>query len=155
MRRITIALSIFSLLLIAPVLARHHRHHIVAPIAVPFFSFNLFAPAPMVPRHQFRDAGMVVAHPSGCPGTAFCGCGASIRVFGRSIPSLWLAANWFKFPRTNPAPGMVAVRMHHVMVLEADLGGGIWRVYDANSGGHATRIHGRSLAGYAIVNPHG
>jgi hypothetical protein len=50
---------------------------------------------------------------------------------------------------------MAAVRRHHVMVLEADLGGGMWRVYDANSGHHMTRIHARSLAGYTIVNPHG
>jgi hypothetical protein len=50
---------------------------------------------------------------------------------------------------------MVAVQSHHVFVLEAHLGGDIWRVFDANSGGHATRIHARSIAGYAIVNPHG
>jgi hypothetical protein len=25
--------------------------------------------------------------------------------------------------------------------------------YDANSGGHATRIHARSLRGYTVVNP--
>ena len=50
---------------------------------------------------------------------------------------------------------MVAVRSHHVFVLEADLGNGLWQVYDANSGGGATRIHARSLAGYAVVNPHG
>jgi hypothetical protein len=50
---------------------------------------------------------------------------------------------------------MVAVRRHHVFVLEAHLGGDQWQVYDANSGGHATRIHARSIAGYQIVNPHG
>lgn len=97
----------------------------------------------------------IVAHPSGCPSRAFCGCGAAVRVFGSPVRSLWLAANWFKFPRTSPAPGTVAVRRHHVFVLEADLGGGVWRVYDANSGGHATRVHARSIAGYVIVNPHG
>lgn len=97
----------------------------------------------------------IVAHPSGCPSRAFCGCGAAVRVFGTPIRSLWLAANWFKFPRSAPAAGMVAVRSHHVFVLEADLGGGLWQVYDANSGGHQTRIHARSLAGYVIVNPHG
>lgn len=95
----------------------------------------------------------IVAHPEGCPRSAFCGCGASVRVFGHSVRELWLAANWFKFPRAAPAPGNVAVRRHHVFVLEANLGGGIWRVYDANSGGHATRIHARSLAGYTIVSP--
>jgi hypothetical protein len=41
------------------------------------------------------------------------------------------------------------------MILETDLGNGVWQVYDPNSGGHQTRIHARSLAGYTIVNPHG
>lgn len=106
------------------------------------------------PRVSLSGAQMV-AHPAGCPSRAFCGCGAAVRVFGSPIRSLWLAANWFKFPRTSPAPGAVAVRRHHVFVLEADLGCGIWQVYDANSGGHGTRIHARSLAGYVIVNPKG
>lgn len=97
--------------------------------------------------------GQVVAHPTGCPRRQFCACGASVRVFGHSIRELWLAAAWYRFPRAAPGTGMVAVRRHHVFVLEADLGGGIWQVYDANSGGHATRIHARSIAGYTIVNP--
>lgn len=102
-----------------------------------------------------RVAAAIVPHPSGCPSRAFCGCGAAVRVFGSPIRSLWLAANWFKFPRTAPAVGMVAVRRHHVFVLDADLGGGLWQVYDANSGRHMTRIHSRSIAGYVIVNPRG
>jgi hypothetical protein len=97
----------------------------------------------------------IVAHPTGCPVRLFCACGAAVRVFGAPIRSLWAAASWFKFPRTAPAPGMVAVRRHHVFVLEADLGNGQWRVFDANSGRGLTRIHARSIAGYAIVNPHG
>jgi hypothetical protein len=97
----------------------------------------------------------VVAHPAGCPARAFCGCGAAMRVFGLPIRKLWLAANWFKFPRTIPNSGMVAVRRHHVFVLERPLGGSRWVVYDANSGGHATRIHSRSIDGYTIVNPRG
>lgn len=105
-----------------------------------------------VERARERTA-TIVAHPEGCPRTAFCGCGAAVRVFGHAVRELWLASNWFKFPRSSPAPGMVAVRSHHVFVLEADLGGGVWQVYDANSGGHATRIHARSIAGYTIVNP--
>lgn len=95
----------------------------------------------------------VVAHPAGCPSRAFCGCGAAVRVFGKPIRSLWLAANWFRFPRAAPAPGRVAVRRHHVFVLEQHLGGSVWQVYDANSGGRATRIHSRSIAGYTIVDP--
>lgn len=124
---------------------RHARVRI-APVLLP-------APRPMLDRPHIAET-MIVAHPSGCPRIAFCGCGAALRVFGHHVRELWLAANWFKFPRSAPAPGAVAVRQHHVFVLQADLGGGVWEVYDANSGGHATRIHARSLAGYTIVNPH-
>lgn len=102
-----------------------------------------------------RAAAVVVSHPTGCPSRAFCGCGAAMRVFGTPIRSLWLAANWFRFPRAAPSTGMVAVRRHHVFVLEAHLGGDTWQVYDANSGRHLTRIHARSIAGYTIVNPRG
>lgn len=97
----------------------------------------------------------IVAHPEGCPSRAFCGCGAAVRVFGHSVRELWLAANWFKFPKAAPGAGMVAVRAHHVMVLEVDLGGGIWQVFDANAGHHLTMVHARSIAGYSIVNPRG
>ena len=106
-------------------------------------------------RVMAEGAGRIVAHPAGCPSRAFCGCGASVRVFGRSIRSLWLAANWFRFPRTSPAPGTVAVRRHHVFVLEQHIGGSTWLVYDANSGGRRTRVHPRSIAGYVIVQPTG
>lgn len=104
---------------------------------------------------QRRVEVQIVAHPAGCPRTAFCGCGAAVRVFGSPVRSLWLAANWFQYPRAAPAPGMVAVRSHHVFVIEQILGNGLVVAYDANSGGHATRIHAVSLAGYTIVNPHG
>jgi hypothetical protein len=103
-------------------------------------------------RKQYTPA-TIVPHPAGCPRRAFCGCGAAVRVFGSPVRSLWLAAAWYRFPRSWPAPGAVAVRSHHVMVLEADLGNGLWQVFDANSGGHATRIHARSIAGYTIVSP--
>lgn len=95
----------------------------------------------------------VLAHPEGCPRRAFCGCGAALRVFGHAVRSLWLASAWFKFPRTSPAPGMVAVRQHHVMVLEAHVSGSSWLVYDANGGGHRTWRHVRSIAGFVVVNP--
>ncbi|MDG9696776.1 hypothetical protein QC281_42780, partial [Streptomyces sp. DH17] len=62
--------------------------------------------------------------------------------------------NWFRFPKAAPGAGMVAVRKHHVFVLESHVGGSDWLAYDANSGGRATRIHVRSIAGYTIVNPH-
>lgn len=108
-------------------------------------------------RH-FGDANVAGAEavggrPAGCP-RAFCGCGASLRVFGRIVPELNLAANWLRFPRTSPAAGMVAARRGHVFVLEQHLEGDTWMAYDANSGGHATRIHARSLRGYTVVNPH-
>jgi hypothetical protein len=102
-----------------------------------------------------KAQAQIVSHPRGCPARAFCGCGASVRVFGRQVRSLWLASNWFRFPRSYPAPGMVAVRRHHVFVLESHLGGKTWLAYDANSGRHRTQIHPRSIAGYTIVNPRG
>ena len=102
---------------------------------------------------RVRGPSTIVAHPAGCPARAFCGCGAAVRVFGAPIRSLWLAANWLRFPRAAPAPGMVAARRGHVFVLEQHISGGVWLVYDANSGGRKTRIHARSIAGYTIVNP--
>lgn len=126
-------------------------------------------PAPRVAgdrNERFRNAmasadtmagvggGRVVGgRPAGCP-SSFCGCGASLRVFGRIVPGLNLASNWLRFPRTAPAPGMVAARRGHVFVLEQQVAGDTWMAYDANSGGHATRIHARSLRGYTVVNPH-
>jgi hypothetical protein len=101
---------------------------------------------------QVASTQIVSGRPSGCP-SSFCGCGASLRVFGRIVPELNLASNWLRFPRTAPAPGMVAARRGHVFVLEAHVEGDTWMAYDANSGGHATRIHARSLRGYTVVNP--
>lgn len=95
---------------------------------------------------------VIGGRPAGCP-SSFCGCGAALRVFGHHVPELNLASNWLRFPRTSPAPGMVAARRGHVFVLEQPLGGDMWMAYDANSGGHATRMHARSLRGYTIVNP--
>ncbi|WP_165405814.1 hypothetical protein [Bradyrhizobium genosp. SA-3] len=97
---------------------------------------------------------IIGGRPAGCP-SSFCGCGAALRVFGRVVPELNLAVNWLRFPRTSPAPGMVAARRGHVFVLERHLGGDIWMAYDANSGGHTTRMHARSLRGYTVVNPRG
>ncbi len=95
----------------------------------------------------------VLPHPAGCPRRLFCGCGAAVKVFGAPIRALWLAANWLKYPRADPAPGMVAVRRGHVFVIEANLGGGRVIAYDANSGKGLTRRHVRSLAGYSVRNP--
>jgi hypothetical protein len=106
-----------------------------------------------VSRVDVAGAQLISDRPSGCP-RSFCGCGAALRVFGRIVPELNLAANWLRFPRTSPAPGMVAARHGHVFVLEQHVEGDTWMAYDANSGGHATRIHARSLRGYTVVNPH-
>ena len=97
----------------------------------------------------------VVSHPSGCPWRLFCGCGVSVKVFGKPIRELFLAANWRKFPAASPAHGMVAWRWGHVFYIEEVNGDGTVQAYDPNSGGHLTRIHTVSLRGYHVVNPHG
>jgi len=104
----------------------------------------------------FTKAGTVIGgRPPGCP-RAYCGCGASIETFGRIVPGLNLAANWLRrFPRAAPAPEMAAARPGHVFILKQHIAGDVWMVHDSNSGGHRTRMHERSIAGYTIVNPHG
>jgi len=115
--------------------------------------------SPIVPPETQRSflnrQATILPHPSGCPRRAFCGCGAAVEVFGRPVRSLWLAANWLAFPRTSPAPGMVAARPGHVFVIREVLGDGKVLAYDANSGRRQTRLHVRSLAGFAVVNPRG
>lgn len=106
-------------------------------------------------KARIRVVGWVVAHPPGCPSRAFCGCGVSMYVFGERVRSLYLAANWLKFPKAEPAPGMVAARRGHVFAIITNLGGGKVLAYDPNSGRRQTRIHVRSLAGFRVVNPHG
>jgi hypothetical protein len=97
--------------------------------------------------------GVIGRRPAGCP-RKFCGCEASLYLFGKIDPYLNLAANWLRrFPRTSPAPGMVAARPGHVFVLVSHAGGNEWLVHDGNSGGGLTRRHIRSIAGYRIVNP--
>lgn len=108
---------------------------------------------PRVSDANGNGAGVIGGRPSGCP-HAFCGCEASLYLFGKIVPSLNLAANWIrKFPRAHPAPGMAAARNHHVMVLISHVGGNDWLVHDGNSGGHKTREHVRSIAGYVVVDP--
>jgi len=95
----------------------------------------------------------LLPHPANCPHTAFCGCGAADEVGRGNDRSLWLAANWFKFPRTVPDPGMAAVKTHHVFVLKEHIEGDVWLVVDHNSGQHLSRLHPRSISGWTIVNP--
>ena len=54
----------------------------------------------------------------------------------------------------NPLPLSYAARSGHVMLLMAHVGGDKWKVYDSNSGGGLTRVHVRSIRGFAVVNPH-
>lgn len=96
--------------------------------------------------------GAYLSHPSGCPSRAFCGCGA-MQHLGLHDRSLWLASSWYRFPRSMPAPNTVAVRPHHVFVLQSHVSGDLWLVADYNSGGHLSRLHVRSIAGYTIVRP--
>lgn len=101
------------------------------------------------------NPGVIGGRPAGCP-RRFCGCEASLYVFGKIRPELNLAANWIrKFPRTTPAPGMVAARPGHVMVLMRHVSGNDWLVHDGNSGGGLTREHVRSIRGHVIVDPRG
>lgn len=106
-----------------------------------------------------NHATRIVEHPAGCPRTRFCGCGVSLKVFGKVVTAggLAIAKEWLRFPQADPAPGMVAARIRggHVFYIEKVLGGGKVLAYDPNSGGHKTRIHVRSLAGYRVVNPRG
>lgn len=115
---------------------RHHGHHV---------------------RHYVSQAGSTyLPHPSGCPRTRFCGCGAASDLFGRPIRSLWSSVAWLRFPRTVAAHRMAAVRRGggHVFILDRHAYGDVWWVRDYNSGGHRSRYHMRSIRGYAIVNPH-
>lgn len=123
---------------------RDNRHHsVVSRIEIP----------PGLHRVMAEGAGRIVGgRPAGCP-RRYCGCGASLHIFGRIIPRLNLAANWLRFPRAAPAPGMVAARRGHVFVLKRHLHGKVWLVWDANSGRGKTRIHPRSIAGWTIVDP--
>lgn len=107
-------------------------------------------------RQQRQHSGsQIVSHPAGCPRRRFCGCGVSVKVFGHPVRSLYLAANWVhRFARATPAPGMVAARSGHVFYIEQTYGDGTVLAYDPNSGGHATRIHRRSLKGFHVVDPH-
>lgn len=118
-------------------------------------------PAQRVQRGAGQSGGgVVVSHPVGCPRRLFCGCGVSVRVFGKPIRNLYRAKNWLhKFPRARPASGMVAYRSRrgggHVAYIKQYLGDGMAVLYDPNSGGGRTRIHTRSIAGWIVVDPHG
>lgn len=110
----------------------------------------LFSPATII---STADATVIGGRPSGCP-ARYCGC-ATARKVGLSGAKWNLAANYLTLPRTSCAPGMVAARRGHVFVIQSCHGNGTVTAWDPNSGGGKTRIHTRSLAGYAVVNPRG
>jgi hypothetical protein len=137
-RVVLIAAALLALSTQADARPRHYSHHIL----------------------HYRDAmasmpgneRIVGSRPSGCP-HAFCGCEAALYRFGHIVPELNLAGNWRRFPRAAPSAGMAAVRSGHVMILQQHVSGNVWYVHDGNSGGHVTREHARSIAGYTIVDP--
>ena len=113
------------------------------------------AAVPYVPDISNGHPIVVGARPHECP-RSFCGCEASLYLFGHVRPDLNLASNWIRqFPHTSPAPGMAAVRNHHVFVLMSQVSGSNWLVHDGNSGHGLIREHVRSISGYIVVNAKG
>jgi hypothetical protein len=143
--RIILAASAILASIVSAQAATHHKHH-----------HHRFIVRHSADHHRVADRGNIVAHPAGCPRSAFCGCGVSARVFGHSVRSLWLVRNWYQFPRAAAAPGNVVLfGTRHVAYIEAVHGDGTATLYDPNSGGGVTRMHRVRIAGLAIVSPNG
>ena len=143
MRKVIVPVACLLLFTVQAEARPHHHHH--------YRHHHFHSMASSSGEYQTNQR-IVGGRPSGCP-HAFCGCEASLFRFGRIIPNLNLATNWRRFPRAAPAPGMAAVRPGHVMILQQHVAGNVWNVHDGNSGGHMTREHSRSIAGYTIVDP--
>jgi hypothetical protein len=103
-------------------------------------------------------ATIVGGRPAGCP-YKFCGCGASLEIFGKIIPRLNKAANWLRdFPhvaQANAAPDMAAANSSHVFVLKRHVRDNVWLVKDYNTRGNVTRLRERRLTGFTVVDPRG
>lgn len=99
----------------------------------------------------------IVAHPAGCPRTLFCGCGVSVRVWGKPRREFYRADAYRVFKRSIVAAGNVAWRYRrgggHAVYIEEVISGNVARVYDPNSGGHKTRIQVLDLTGWNVVSP--
>lgn len=106
-----------------------------------------------VSRSRNYSASVIGGRPAGCP-HAYCGCASARFVNLRASWNVNLAANWLYLQSAQPGPGMAAARVGHVKIIVASLGNGLYKFYDPNSGGHATRYNVGSLAGYKVVNPH-
>lgn len=114
-------------------------------------------PEKRIQSHQKVRAGRpdgqgVVAHPAGCPRRLFCGCGVSVKAFGRPIRELYLASNYGDYFNAGLfGPGNAAWRPGHVVYI---LGGtqSDALVYDPNSGRRQTRIHHLDLSRYLIAD---
>jgi hypothetical protein len=153
--------TIISVLITAPAIADPKRPHVVRHQRLIICddrgcSDQTYGSTAVSQSGDTSGNGIIVGHrPAGCPHD-FCGCEASLYLFGEIHAELNLASNWArKFPRSSPAPGMAAVRSHHVVVLMSHVEGDEWLVHDGNSGGGLTRDHVLSVRGHVIVDPRG
>lgn len=109
------------------------------------------APQATIESPEYDDA-VIVPHPEGCPRRLFCGCGVSVKAFGKPIRELFLASNYgYYFNPGEFAPGNAAWQSGHVVYI---LGGtqSDALIYDPNSGNGKTRIHRRDLSRYRIAD---
>jgi hypothetical protein len=162
MKSLTVLITAVCMLGLSPAQAAPKDYRPIDVAAIPAYGPQGHVPQPypmgrrhIAPSNGWSMAEGVVGHPPGCPRRAFCGCGTSVKVFGRPVRELFLARNWLKFPRVSPAAGMVAARYGHVFYIQSVNGDGTVLAYDPNSGGHQTRVHTVSLRGYKTVNPYG
>ena len=93
-------------------------------------------------------------HPPGVRGSAFCGAGAHYALTGEVVNAgTWAIADYWPAHYHGSTP--VAHWSGHVAIIRQNYGDGTALMEDYNSGGHQSRLHQRSIAGYTIVNPYG
>lgn len=85
--------------------------------------------------------------PANCPARAWCGCWLA-NYFGLHDRDLWLARNWAKRGHrvAGPAPGVIGVYRHHVVLVRAVRGRGRILALSGNDG-NAVRERERSTRG--------